>query len=237
MKHIKTFNLEHWISNQVHVWEQFKDVVEKPDEILPFITISREYGCSAASKVMKIVDELNKYEHTDMWHAYDKSLLDKIVENDGVSQKLLETIDTKRRDEMTEFLRNVLTDYPPQVAGYKMLIKTIRTLALQGRKILVGRASEVITRDMKYGIHVKFIASLGYRIKMVMESQGIHDRLEAEKIVKDKEELRHAFMTQYIHFDSHKPDSYDLIINVEKFTEEEIAQMVIGVLKAKHYIK
>jgi len=237
MKHIKSFNLEQFVHNQVQVWEQSKSVAVKPDEIRPFITISREYGCRAASKVMKLVEELNRYEENENWQLYDKSILDKIVTDEGISQKLLETLDTKKRDEMTEFLRTVLTDYPPQVAAYKMLIKAIRTLALQGRKVIVGRASEVITRDLKYGIHIKFIASMPYKIKTVMDNQGIHSRLDAEKIVKEKEELRHDFMTQYIRFDSHKPDSYDLIINIEKFTDEEIASLIIGTLKAKNYIK
>ena len=237
MKHIKSFNLEHWINNQVQVWEQAKHVVEKTSEPLPFITISREYGCRAASKVMKLVEELNKIEGTNLWQLYDKSLLDKIIENEGISQKLMETLDTKRRDEMTEFMRTVLTDYPPQVAAYKMLIKAIRTLAFQGKKVIVGRASEVITRDIKNGIHIKLVAPLAYRVKSIMETQGVTDRLEAERIVKEKEELRHAFMTHYIHFDSHKVDAYDLVINVEKFTDDEIAQLIIGTLRAKHFLK
>ena len=237
MKHIKSFNLEQWIHNQVQVWEQSKNVIIKPDEIRPFITISREYGCRAASKVMKLVEVLNHYEGLDTWQLYDKSILDKIVADEGISEKLMETLDTKRRDEMTEFMRTVLTDYPPQVAAYKMLIKAIRTLAIQGRKVIVGRASEVITRDLKYGLHIKFISSMPYKIKTVMDNQSIHSRLDAEKIVKEKEDLRHDFMTQYIRFDSHKPDSYDLIINVEKFSDDEIADIILGTLKAKHYIK
>ncbi len=237
MKHIKSFNLEKWISNQVQVWEGAKNVQEKPEEIRPFITVSREYGCRAASKVILLAEELNKLEGNDLWHAYDKTLLDKIVEDEGVNQRLLETLDTKRREEMVELMRNVLTDYPPQVAAYKKLIKTVRTLAIQGRNVLVGRASEVITRDMKYGMHIKLIAPLSYRIKTVMETQGIKSRMDAEKIVKAKELERHEFMTQYIHFDSYNPTNYDLIINIDKFDDKDIVQMIICGLKGRGYLQ
>lgn len=237
MKHIKSFNLEKWISNQVQVWEGAKNVQEKSEEIRPFITVSREYGCRAASKIILLAEELNKVENHDFWHAYDKTLLDKIVEDEGVNQKLIETLDTKKREEMGELMRNALTDYPPQVAAYKKLIKTIRTLAIQGRNIFVGRASEVITKDMKYGIHIKFIAPLSYRVKTVMETQGIKSRMEAEKYVKTKEEERHQFMTQYIHFDSYNATNYDLIINIDKFTDKEIVDMIICGLKGKGYLK
>ncbi|MCP4136233.1 MAG: cytidylate kinase-like family protein [bacterium] len=237
MKHIKSFNLEKWIHNQVQVWEFAKSVQEKEEEPMPFITISREYGCVAGGVVTAIAEALNKYEETDVWFGYDKELLHKIVDDYEVNEKLLETIDTKVRAEMNELMMNMLTDYPPQVSAYKKLIRTVRTLAMQGRKIILGRAGVVITRDMKYGLHVRLIASQTYRLHKIMEEHNIKDRLEAEKLVKKKDKERHEFLTQYIKFDASNPSSYHLTINVEKFSKEEIAEIVISALKAKKFIK
>jgi len=237
MKHRQYFNLETWVHNQVQLWEDSKKEIVKEDIPFPFITISREYGCFASSIVVRLTEELNKYEETDLWHGYDKDLLGKIHDDREVNEKLLETLDTKKREEMTELMRGMLTDYPPQVSAHIELIKTIRTLASQGRKVFVGRASAVITRDMKYGLHLRFVSPFQNRISKVMEKRGIRDRHEAEKLVKEKDKARHDFMTQYVKFDAHNSASYDLTINIDRFSEEEIVGLIIGTLKAKSFFK
>jgi len=237
MKHIMSFQLETWIKNQIQIWEESKKEIIKEDVLKPFITVSREYGCNINSTVLALSEALNTAEDVDLWQAYDKDLLQKIHEDHEVNEMLLQTIDTEKRKEMTELMRNMLTDYPPQVSAHIQLIKTIRTLAIQGRKIFVGRAGVVITRDMKQGLHLRMIAPLNYRINRVMEVQGIKDRHEAEKRVKEQDTIRHEFMTQYVKFDAHNPASYDLTINVERFSSEEIVELVVGALKARNLIK
>lgn len=237
MKHVMSYKLETWIKNQIQVWEESKKVIQKENIFKPFITISREYGCSINSTVLALTEALNTYEETDLWQAYDKDLLSKIHEDHEVNEMLLQTLDTEKRKEMTELMRNMLTDYPPQVSAHIELIKTIRTLAMQGRKIIVGRAGVVITRDMKYGLHLRMIAPLKYRIKKTMEVQGIKDRQVAERLVKEKDEERHFFMTQYVKFNAYDPASYDLTINVDRFSSEEMVELIIGALKSRHLIK
>jgi magnesium-transporting ATPase (P-type) len=61
--------------------------------------------------------------------------------------------------------------------------------------------------------------------------------VEAEKLVQKKDRERHDFLTQYIRFDANNPASYDITINMSRFTDEEIAKTVISLLKAKNYIK
>ena len=237
MKHSISFNLEKWINNQIQLWEESKkEAIEKKDAPLPFITISREYGCNVNPIVMALAEALNQYEGSTLWHGYDKDLLQKIHDDHEVHEKLLQTLETKKREEMTELMRSMLTDYPPQVSAHLQLIKTVRTLAIQGRKIIVGRAGAVITRDMSHGLHLRMIASMPYRVGKIMEIKNIRDRLEAEKLIKEQDETRHSFMTQYVKFEAKNPASYDLNINIERFSQDEIVALVIGALKAKHLI-
>jgi len=237
MKHIANLNLETWVKKQIQLWEQAKKDIIKTDEVKPFITISREYGCLVNPVVLALAEELNKYENSDQWNGYDKDLLQKIHDDYAVNEKLLETLDTKKREEMTELMRGMLTDYPPQVHAHIQLIKTVRTLAIQGRKIIVGRAGVVITKDMKYGLHIRMVAPLATRIQSVMERHGIRDRLEAEKLVKEKDKARHDFMTQYVKFDAQNPASYDLTINMAKFSTQEMIDLIINALKSKKFLK
>ena len=238
MSYIKGSTLEKMIQKQVKYWEDYKKPGEdRPDEPRPFITISREYGCSITPFSQLLAQKLNEHEKTEHWQSYDKNLIDQIVKNTGVSDKLIETIDTKRREEMTELMRSFLTDYPPQVTVYKQLVKTVRSLSILGRAIIVGRAGVVITRGLKFGVHLRFIAPLSYRVKRIMELNSIKDKLEAEKLVEKKDRERHDFLTQYIRFDANNPASYDITINMAHFTDEEMAETVISLLRAKKYLK
>jgi len=238
MSYIKGSTLEKMIQKQVKYWEDYKKPGEdRPDEARPFITISREYGCSITPFSQLLAQKLNKYEKTELWQSYDKNLIDQIVKDTGVSDKLIETIDTKKREEMTELMRSFLTDYPPQVTVYKQLVKTVRSLSIHGRAIIVGRAGVVITRGLKFGVHLRFIAPLSFRVKKIMELNSIKDKLEAEKFIEKKDRARHDFLTQYIRFEANNPSSYDITINMSRFTDDEMVGMVISLLKAKEYIK
>jgi cytidylate kinase len=235
--YVKGSTLEKQIQKQLKVWETAKAVTVKAEIPRPFITISREYGCDAGSTAAVIARELNAHEKTDVWQPYERELIDKIVEDHDISEKVIETIDTKKREEINEFWRNVLTDYPSQVSVYQKLVRTVRGLSIHGRAIFVGRAGVMITRDLKYGIHLRFVAPPSYRIHKIMEKAGIRDRLEAEKLVERKDKERHEFLTQYLKFEATNPASYDLTINVARVSNEEIAQMVVSLLANKEFIK
>ncbi|RPI94378.1 MAG: cytidylate kinase-like family protein [Spirochaetales bacterium] len=235
--YIKGSTLEKSIQKQLKLWENQKVKFVEKQEPRPFITISREYGCNAVAIADALAEALNKYESTDIWKSYDKELIDKICSDHNIAEALCETIDTKRREEISEFWRSVLTDYPPQVSVYQKLVQTIRSLSIHGRSIIVGRAGVMITRSLRYGIHIKLVAPAAYRIQKVMETAGIKDRLEAERLVERKDRERHDFLTQYLKFDAKNPSSYDITFNVARITPEEMSQSVICILKSKQFIK
>lgn len=233
---IKESTLERWIQNQMKLWESEMKIVENQELPRPFITISRQYGCFANNIADAIAKSLNELQHVDKWITYDKNLINKIEEQYNISEKIVETIDTKKREEMSELWRTMFSDLPPQVAVFQKLANTIRALAIHGNAILVGRGSVIITKGLRFGLHLRFIAPLQYRIQKVMEIQKIKDRLTAEKLIEEKDKQRHQFMTQYIKFDAYDPASYDLTFNIAQFTPDQIAQIVIAALKARKLI-
>lgn len=137
---------------------------------------------------------------------------------------------------MSELWRTMLADLPPQAAVFQKLANTIRTIAIHGNAILIGRGSVIITKGLRYGLHLRFVAPLQYRIQKVMEYQKIKDRLAAEKLIEEKDKQRHEFMTQYIKFNAYDPASYDITINVAQFTKEQVAQIGIAGLKVRKLI-
>jgi len=237
--YVKESTLAKLVNKQIVSWERAKKPLEeKLDELpRPFITISREYGCDCTTICNIIAQKLNEYENIEEWQTYDKELINKIVEDHQISETLIQTIDTKKREEISELMRSMLTDYPPQVTVYKKLVQTIRSLSVMGRSIIVGRAGVVITKGLKYGVHVKFVAPFSNRVRKIMELNGIKDKGEAERLVENKDRERHSFLTQYIKFDAKDPVSYDVTINIARFSPEQVADIIIGILKAKGFTK
>ncbi|HOF14990.1 MAG TPA: cytidylate kinase-like family protein [Spirochaetota bacterium] len=233
---IKESTLERWIQNQMKVWESEKKIIEKEEKPRPFITISRQYGCFANDIAEEIAKALNATTTNNKWSVYDKNLINKIEQQYNISEKIVETIDTRKREEMSELWRTMLADLPPQAAVFQKLASTIRTIAIHGNAILIGRGSVVITKGLRYGLHLRFVAPLQYRIQKVMENQKIKDRLAAEKLIEEKDKQRHEFMTQYIKFNAYDPASYDITINVAQFTKEQVAQISIAGLKVRKLI-
>jgi cytidylate kinase len=70
-----------------------------------------------------------------------------------------------------------------------------------------------------------------------MEINKIRDKLKAEKIIERKDKERHDFLTQYVRFNAYDPASYDLTINISRFTEKEIAEIILRTMKAKSFLK
>lgn len=237
-KFIRGATLEKMLQRQIKSWEQTQAIAAAKKEVpVPFVTISREYGCSASSVAESIAKTLNSSENKSEWHVYDKELVNKIAEDHQISEFLIENIDTKRRAEMNELLQTMITNYPSQVTVYQKLVETIRSLSIHGRSIIIGRAGAVITRDLKFGTHIRFIAPFQYRVHNLMKISGIKSQSEARKVITKKDKERHEFLTQYIQFEASDPSSYDLTINIDRFSDDEIAEVVLGTLRAKGHLK
>lgn len=229
--------MEKFIGNQMKFWESQKAKVKLHDtESKPFITIEREYGCLGYDLGKKIVELLNaEYPDGLVWAAYDKQVLDRVMQDMGLSESLAKTLTDDARQQMANVLSTSFSSFPPQVAVYRKLAETVRMLAANGNVVIIGRAGNVITREMKGGYNVRIIAPMEYKIKNVMQIKGV-DKKEAEKLVIDNTARRVNYIREYVNFDILDPHNYHLILNAAKFSNDEMARIVIQGLKIKGHL-
>lgn len=228
------------IDAQVKYWKDQKeaiDQVEVKDKPRfasghkPFVTISRQYGAGAYDVGEKLVSLLNeKLSPVPHWAAYDRKLLDKLEKDLGLSEFLAATLTDNARGKLTDLLQTSFSKFPPQVAVYRKLVETVRTLAYNGNVVLVGRSANIITRDMANGFHVRIVAPLNVRAERMSKilSCGIK---EAERIVIEKNEQRDSFIKEYVHFDNSDPLNYNLVLNTGKLTIDEAAAIIESSMK------
>lgn len=230
------------IDSQVRYWVERKNAIEKIEfgehedkRHNPFITLSREYGVGAFGIAEKIVAMINeKHVSQQNWAAYDKSILDKITGDLGLSKSLAETLTDNARKKMTDLLQTSFSTFPPQVAVYRKLVEVIRTLAITGNVVVVGRAGNIITKDMIKGFHVRLVAPMQYRAESISRRMKVNHR-EAEEMIIAKDRDRDGFIREYVKFDNTDPKNYHLTVNIGHMTEEEAAKLIIDSMKVCGY--
>ncbi len=228
-------SMEKYIQAQVKYWQSQKEKIKEPEtkSLHQFITISREYGCSGFEIGKEIIETINKTNTLETpWAVYDKQVLDRVMEDMGLSSSLTKSLTDDALNSLTNLLQTSFTKFPPQVAVYRKLAETIRLLAAYGRVVIVGRAGNVITRGMKGGYHVKIIASMDYKASNVMRFKNL-SRKDAERVVEENTERRVNYIKEFVNFDVNDPHNYDLIINASKHANAEIANIIIEGIKLK----
>lgn len=228
-------SMEKYIFAQVAWWNQQKDKLVTPEKSnpLPFITISREYGCGGFDVSKRLTEIFNdEMKQTPPWAAYNRVLLNKVMEDTGLTSSLVETLTNTARSSLTNLLQTSFSSFPPQVSVHKKLAETITLLALNGNVVVVGRGSNIITRSIKNGYNVRLVAPLNWRAERLMEKMNI-SKQDGLKLIAEKTKQRDTYLKEYLKFDVADPHNYDLIINNSDHTIDQAARIIIGSMKIK----
>jgi len=234
-----TANLDRYINAQVAFWKQQKETIEAPEKEShkPFITISREFGCGGYDVAQKIVEILNTEYKTDpMWAAYDRTVLEKVTDDMGLSTSLVETLTGNARHALTNLFQTTFSKFPPQVAVHRRMSETIAMLAANGNSVLVGRGANLITKNVEGGFHVRVVAPISWKSEVMAEKMKVN-KSEAAKILLEKEKQRQSFFSEFLKHDISDPHNYHLLINNSLYSTEEAARMVVEGLKIKGLLK
>ncbi len=229
-------NMEKYITSQVRYWKIQKEAIDsdfkpKTKEIKPFVTISREYGAGAYQVAEKVIELLNKEQNGEHpWAAYDRNLREKIANDMGLSESLAQTLTTSARNKMTELFQTTFSTFPPQVAVYRKLAEITRMLAYNGHVILAGRAANRITRDMPNGFHVRLVAPVNWRAERMSRLHNYTVK-EAEQLIVEKDNEIDGFIKEFVKFDNRDPYNYHIVINMEFFNTDQVANIIINGMK------
>ena len=226
-------SLDARIAAHVHAWEKLKHAPAHPHEALPFITISREFGCEAVALAERLVEILNERCRPSIpWVAYDRELLDNVAHELQLHRDVVESLDGHRRSEMSELFDALLNRKVDDALVFRKLAEVMRSLATHGHAILIGRGSHLITQDLKTALHVRLVAPLAWRAHKVAETRNTAQR-DALKIVTEGERERDRFIHTFFMHDPAHPFHHDLIIDNSRFNLAQIAEIVFTALGAR----
>ncbi|MEX0769998.1 MAG: cytidylate kinase-like family protein [Balneolaceae bacterium] len=209
------------VEEQIKAWSH-RNSSRKPSapqkKHYPVITISREFGARGAA----MAELLGKKTGFKVW---DKELLGAIADHLGSDQKLLETLDERRQeiveDTVAGFIKNIHTN----VNYLRTLIRVVKTIEEQGNDIIVGRGANYICQHPS-SFHIRVVCPLKKRISEYAKRENI-STTEARRIIEQKDRERADFIKSNFYKEVATPSDYDLLINSDTFTLEQMADLVL----------
>jgi cytidylate kinase len=223
------------IDAHIHAWQAIQQAHPyHVPERLPFITISREFGCEAVPLAHYLGDLLNERCRPKIpWVPYDEELLDRVAQELHIARTVVQSLDERRRDEMSELFNAILNVKVDEAVVVRKAAEVIRSLATHGNAIVVGRGGYLITQDLKTGLHVRLVAPRSWRVQKFAEKHGVPFP-QAEQLVEIGEKERNRFIRTFF-VQSCDPDSYhDLILDNSRFNLAQLAEIVFAALSCRY---
>ena len=186
------------------------------------IVLSREYG-SGGSQIGRLLAEQLGVPY------YDKTFVNKAVEDSGLSTKFLE-------EEEQKFINSLLFSLATgeyRYGGNKFMSNqvfiaqsnAIKEVAQQGPCVIVGRCADYILKDECDVFSVFIHADLSWRVERAVREYGLKARI-AEQKVKEKDRSRARHYEYYTDRSWGEHSNYHMSINSGHFTPEQCVELI-----------
>ncbi len=191
------------------------------------VTIGREHGSGGHDIARALAKELG-------YACFDKEIVDTAAENSNFSKEILHSYDEKRVSPyivpVPHYLGlNESFRLNMQVASAQF--DAIRSLAEQGNCIFVGRCADYVLRKQPDLVRVFIMADEDYRIKTMMERQGLSEEA-ARKLIRQVDKDRSSYYKYYTDQIWGERENFDLILNSAKIGVDGCVKLIESYIKA-----
>lgn len=193
----------------------------------PCVTISRETGAGADKVSEALVDffQIFSDENSIPWTAFDKNLIEKILEDHHLPQKLSQYFVEDKLSELKSMVNELLGIHPHIGVLIHTTSRTILQLAQKGNVIIVGRAANLIAAQLKNTFNVRLVAPLEVRIQHIEDIYNM-SRKDALEFIKKEDNARKHYVKSYFNADLDNPLLYHMIINTGQIHYKKAARMI-----------
>jgi cytidylate kinase len=204
----------------------------------PIVTISREFGCPSKATAQMLTEALNKRSIKPAAPAW-KYISKEVVEE--AARKLdIKTIEMNYLISSGEkgLVEDLLTSFSPNYVSSrkikKILNDVIRSIALQGHQVIVGRGSVAILQGCPHVLHIRLQAPLEWRVKGISISRGLKEA-EALRLTNETDQKRMALI-ELLHGRKFDQNLFDIVFNCTTFSKEEIVQSILKIMEVRKLI-
>ena len=205
----------------------------------PFvITISREVG-SGGHTVGKILAQKLGVRYCD------KLLVESLKEQFGLSASAIEKLKGEKKNWLAEFLGKVSPVPSARALGldpkysqefrvdvttddiYDAEVEILQGFAEMGSCVIAGRSGFFVLNDYANKLDVFITASKAHRLERIMKKQGLSEE-SALALMTGIDEARENYIRRYAGVSRFDVRNYDLVLNADGHTEEELANLILA---------
>jgi len=230
-------SIHHIVNRQINRWnlereafekrrqEQQAPFVQRPAELKPVVTLSRQRG-SRGKELAKLLSEELRYG------LFDREIIDYIAEHVSVRREVVESLDEHDRSELEMWIDGLLCRRITDRDDYiRALGEVMKTVSLQGGVVILGRgANHLIPQTAGY--RIRTVAPVPVRIRNLMEFEGMSEELAREEI-KKIDQRRARFVERYFRKNINDPEDYDIVLNLATHTLDSAVKIVLSALRAR----
>ena len=190
-----------------------------PEQIHPFLTISRQSGTGASAIAREVGVQL-------AWNVMDREALHALLQQDPRSMGTFDELDEKSTNWILEvFGKWVDGHLMTQMEFVARLGKILNVAVRHENYIFVGRGAQfLLPRDK--GLSVRIIAPMEKRVDWAMREQHL-TKQEAKRWVDQQDQGRQDFIRSYFHHEEDDAGLYDLVINLAHMDEAEVVDLIV----------
>ncbi|NTW25196.1 MAG: cytidylate kinase-like family protein [Lentimicrobium sp.] len=206
--------------------------VARPVEKLPFITISREFGCQANLLATMLKQELDKSGKP--WRIMNKEIIQNAAKELHMDSDVIDNIsDAFDRTTIDEVLSALSSKYYKSDRKIRQTVATVvLNTARSGRAIIVGRAGAAVARGLQPAIHIHMIAPIEWRLNSLMERHGLK-REETLKQLTETDHKRYKLIRDSIKGLDAAENLYDLTIDCHLVSHQEMVELIMKLAKLR----
>ena len=194
------------------------------------ITINREAGSGGRTVGAKVAEKLGV-------PFYDKALIHALMEKFHLTAEEIENLKGRKHDWWSEFKRVVgidsvgdtIIDTPDMYDAadiFRREVEILKGIAESESCVIAGRSGFFVFEDHPNHLSILITAPLEQRIQRLMRKRGLTEE-ETRKTIEKIDEARENYIKKYTGTSRYDSRNYDLVINMEGKTEEQIANLIL----------
>ncbi len=208
---------------------------QRPNKEGPVITISRAAGARGTSIAEEIIRKLDAHDSIDRlhpWTLFNQDLLQHVIDEHDLPKGTAEFFHEDRHEEIRNIIGEILGLHPGDYTTMRKMAETIRRISETGNTIIVGRGANFITMDIANSVHVRLVGSLERRTRHIADITGLSMPKAADEVAR-RDRGRKQYIKRIFKKDIDDPHFYDLVLNTDRFSNSQAADLIITALKQK----
>jgi hypothetical protein len=200
--------------------EEEHDASMRPNDVYPYIAISREVGAGGSRLAQRLSNLLG-------WETLDRQLLDQMAERYWTPRTFLEQVDERAANWFEEIFGKWFN--PQVVTQSEYIVKLHQFVCLVAKSrscVFVGRGCHLLLPS-EGGLSVFVTAPYAMRVEQTRASRHC-SREEAARHVDEADRQRKKFYIQHFHKEMGDIQHHDFAINLRHTTVDDGARLLAG---------